>query len=127
MTLVRQEGQKNKEQHNMSEKKVETNCLSYQEKKNLIGFAKTLCATENISNWKLLKKKTDQTKQVKLTDEENSASFMFSFHWTELRNAWAFQTSFESIATVFISKEDKIFQFISTGYPYPLKISLKIK
>ena len=45
MTLVRQEGQKNKEQHNMSEKKVETNCLSYQEKKNLIGFAKTLCTT----------------------------------------------------------------------------------
>ena len=87
MTLVRQEGQKNKEQHNMSEKKVETNCLSYQEKKNLIGFAKTLCTTWNISNWKLLKKKTDQTKQVKLTDEENSASFMFSLQWTELRNA----------------------------------------
>ena len=50
----------------MSEKKVETNCLSYQEKTNLTGFMKTLCTTENISNWKLLKEKTGQKNQVKL-------------------------------------------------------------
>ena len=48
----------------MSEKKIETNCLSYQE--NLTGFTKTLCTTENISNWKLLKEKTGQKNQVKL-------------------------------------------------------------
>ena len=35
----------NKEHHNVSENKVETNCLSYQEKINLIGFMKTLCTT----------------------------------------------------------------------------------
>lgn len=53
----------------MSGKKVETNCLSYQEKTNLTGFTKTLCTTENISNWKLLKEKTGQKKQVKLLKE----------------------------------------------------------
>ena len=58
----------------MSEKKVETNCLSYEEKTNLTGFTKTLCTTENISNWKLLKaKKTSQT------TKENSASFLLTF------------------------------------------------
>ena len=50
------------------ENRVETDCLSYKEKINLLGFMfyKFLYTTWNISNWKLLKEKTGQTKQVKL-------------------------------------------------------------
>ena len=65
----------------MSEKKVETNCLSYQEKKNLIGFAKTLCTTENISNWKLLKKKEKRFTLNIGEKFKNATSFLEQACW----------------------------------------------
>ena len=65
----------------MSEKKVETNCLSYQEKTNLTGFTKTLCATENISNWKLLKKKEKRFTLNIGEKFKNAASFLEQACW----------------------------------------------